>query len=114
MIKSHLLYQLSYVPKTEPERKMLPSSFHGSGPILTHQKQKCKKKYSLQKNFFHAAIFGFCPKPNIAFLCLVIWPVPTNNPVYRLCPEILPLEFQTDMVSCQRNSYFPSFADMAE
>ena len=35
MIKSHLLYQLSYVPKTEPERRTFQFFFCGSGAILT-------------------------------------------------------------------------------
>ena len=45
MIKSHLLYQLSYVPKTEPESKNTGFFFRGSGQILTHLKTKIKKKY---------------------------------------------------------------------
>ena len=35
MIKSHLLYQLSYVPKTEPEIRTFLFFFCGSGAILT-------------------------------------------------------------------------------
>lgn len=59
MIKSHLLYQLSYVPKTEPEIQNTGFCFRGSGPILTHIFIKCKKNYT---NF---AIY-FLPKSNPA------------------------------------------------
>ena len=44
MIKSHLLYQLSYVPKTGPGKHELAFCFRGSGQILTHLKIKIKKK----------------------------------------------------------------------
>ena len=45
MIKSHLLYQLSYVPKTGPGKGKLTFYFRGSGEILTYIKTKIKKKY---------------------------------------------------------------------
>ena len=45
MIKSHLLYQLSYVPKTEPENRTKWFFFLGPGAILTYKKQKIKKNH---------------------------------------------------------------------
>ena len=64
MIKSHLLYQLSYVPKTGPGKGKLAFYFRGSGQILTHLKTKIKKKYY----FF-------------SFFCFLSFSVPDGTPV---------------------------------
>ena len=75
MIKSHLLYQLSYVPKTGPGKGKPKFYFQGTGAILTYKNIKCKKKlnffyfFSYQKFlsgcFFHLksnAVAGLMPQ----------------------------------------------------
>ena len=55
MIKSHLLYQLSYVPKTGPGKGKPKFYFQGTGAILTYKKTKIKKK----RNFFRFFSYFF-------------------------------------------------------
>ena len=69
MIKSHLLYQLSYVPKTGPGKGKLAFYFRGSGEILTQIKIKIKKKYYF---FSFFCFLSFCSPNGTPVKCLLI------------------------------------------
>ncbi len=65
MIKSHLLYQLSYVPKTGPGKQNFTILFRGSGAILTQKKSECKKKYHFLSFYFYFLVASDAPSLDI-------------------------------------------------